>query len=205
MIIIKTTAKDLNYINRFAAKEQTRYNLRGIRVDPEQRRLIATDGCRLGMLSNAWDKDYTLPSGAPELTAGVTLETKADKNIISVMKKLDGTVTIEIPEDALAPTRNVNLTAKIYDNNGLSVTVGILDSSYPDYMRVFPSERTEETTAIAFNPAYMNDFAGYDKGDKIRMEFFGPLAPMMVKNSSLPDFVGLLMPYRWDASDERRD
>lgn len=201
MITIKTDAKSLNYINRFASKEQTRYALQGIYFDPDGRALVATDGHRLGMLPHSWDMDYTTP-GAPELTRGVTLQTKADKNIMAVIKKLQGTVTVEIPEEATDPTRGGSLTAKIYDYNGLSVTVAIMDATYPLYKNAIPDEHKQEkapTEFIAFNPAYMADFAGYDKNDRLQLEFFGPEAPMIVRNSALPDFMGVLMPVRWDA------
>lgn len=125
MLKILVDAKNLQYLNRFASKEPTRYWMQGVYFAP-----------------------------------------------------------------------NFDLVAS--DQYGQSVVLNEIDASYPEYAKVIPeSTSATDSNKVAFNPSYMADFAGYEKGDRLQIEIHDETAPILVKNSALDDFTGVLMPYRW--------
>lgn len=192
MIKILVDAKNLNYINRFTAKEPTRYALEGLYFAPSFD-LVATDGHRLGFLAGG----YALADDSePMRQSGLIISTKADKVTAAALKRLQGTVTIT----ADAEPNGVDVSYKnivARDSFGQSVVLYEIDASYPDYKKVIP-ESTDATGSnkVAFNPSYMADFAGYEKNDRLLIEIHDAESPILIKNSALDTFTGVLMPIR---------
>lgn len=195
MIKIRVDAKALNYINRFASKEATRYVLNGVYFAPNFD-LVATDGHRLGRLADG----YTLAEDSePRRPSGLIISTKADKVTAAALKRLRGQITIT----ADAEPNGVDVSYKnivARDSFGQSVVLYEVDATYPNYEKVIPeSTDATESNKVAFNPSYMSDFAGYEKNDRLQIEIRDALSPILVKNSALDNFTGVLMPVRWDA------
>lgn len=195
MIKILVDAKTLNYINRFASKEPTRYALQGVYFAPNFD-LVATDGHRLGCLANG----YTLADDSePMRPSGLIISTKADKVTAAALKRLQGQITITADaEPNGAGVSYKNIVAR--DSFGQSVTLHEIDASYPEYSKVIPeSTDATESNKVAFNPSCMADFAGYEKNDRLQIEIHGAVLPILIKNSALDNFTGVLMPVCWDA------
>jgi len=190
MLKILVDSKTLNYINRFASKEQARYYLQGVYFAPNFD-LVATDGHRLGRLAGG----YTL-IGEPMRPSGLIISTKADKVTAAALKRLQGQITITADAEPNGVDASYkNIVAR--DSFGQSVTLYEIDASYPEYAKVIP-ESTDATDSnkVAFNPSYMADFAGYEKNDRLQIEIHGDESPILIKNSALDNFTGVLMPVR---------
>lgn len=199
MLKILVDAKNLQYLNRFASKEPTRYWLKGIYFAPNFD-LVATDGHRLGRLANGYmlASDSEAPAMWTDIK-GLALNTRGDKITEAAIKRLKGEVTITadvVPDGAGYDFKNIVAG----DRYGQSVALCEIDASYPEYKKVIPeSTGATDSNKVAFNPSYMADFAGYEKNDRLQIEIHDETAPILVKNSALDNFTGVLMPVRWDA------
>lgn len=117
----------------------------------------------------------------------------------AALKRLQGQITITADaEPNGAGVSYKNIVAR--DSFGQSVTLHEIDASYPEYSKVIPeSTDATESNKVAFNPSYMADFAGYEKNDRLQIEIHGAVLPILIKNSALDNFTGVLMPVCWDA------
>ena len=182
MIEITIEAKLFNYLNKFSSNEQTRYNLNGIRF-ARNGDIVATDGHKLGLMHNG----FKVVQWQDDAAQGFTCITHyKDKGVERTIKNMSGILTINLEGDFITMT----------DEKGSSIKLDWCDQ-YPEYMRVIP-EATDltESNTVAFNPKYMYDFAGWEKGEHIKIEIHGDDVPMLVYNSRLTDFIGVLMPCR---------
>jgi DNA polymerase III sliding clamp (beta) subunit (PCNA family) len=172
----------------FVSKEETRYYLGGVYVEPCESGgvfLVATDGHRLGLFH---DK---------------TGET--DGTYIIRMSKIDAAFRSKLAVKAVFTDSIV----KVQNEHGDTIHAGgfdLVDGTFPDWRRVIPSstEKTREVadgdTLCTFNAAYLADFGFQPQSTKRNapIEIFGtdPSSPHFIINKAFPDFVGVLMPVK---------
>ena len=212
-----TSAAELQYMSRFVDDSYpTAARLCGVHFAPGGE-LVATDGHVLCRMVRAWDyENAAAHEGTPhEATGdntpaaipaeGLTLE--LTKDTIKQLKALPvGPAVVSIdydPEHASGP-------AWITGANGTSIGTRLVDGTYPDYMRIFPTD-APAGSLLRFNPAPLDKFTGWSKlakqkdKDLIQLTSYGDTVPMGVRVSSNPRVYGLIMPVAASTFDECRD
>lgn len=183
MIKILIDIKIFHYVNRFADDGRMRFNLAGVRFE-KNLDVVATDGHKMGIMHNGFE----IVEWDDEEHSGFTVITKYEKEVKKSVKLLSGKIEI------VAEFKEGRFEITLKDEKGITLRLEGCDQ-YPDYMKVVP-ERTDKTESnhIKFNPKFLMDFAGYEKEDRITLEIHNDREPMLVFNSKLSDFVGVLMP-----------
>lgn len=192
------------------AKPEFRYYLNGIKVEigPEEARLVATDGHKLGVLR--LDQAGTV-EGWPANMGGA-VEVIVPAAIVKGSKSAGGRrashlgVTLEIELGAPGGMR-----CALRDHQaGTCVAFTPIDGTFPDYRRVMPSEAASGIAA-QFDPALLADFeaCGIELAGKARavqtiVAHNGPESAAFVTFACEPArFAGLVMPYRVPADEIR--
>lgn len=190
------------------AKPDIRYYLNGIKVEigPEEARLVATDGHKLGVLR--LDQAGTVEGWPANL--GGAVEVIVPAAIVKGIKSAGGRrashlgVTLELELDAPGGMR-----CALRDHQaGTCVAFAPVDGTFPDYRRVMPREAASGIAA-QFNPALLADFeaCGVELAGKARalqtiVAHNGPEKVAFVTFACEPArFAGLVMPYRVSKAD----
>jgi hypothetical protein len=207
------------------SKEETRYYLNGVHIQPHPREgviIVATDGHRLAAL-HAEDAIF---SGNAEIwsldwkgTVAKAMQTfkKCDRKSV-----LEGNFYVEL-SSAGGTTGNVALihapsAAEAGDAGGtliIQLRMNVIDGTFPEWRRVCP----RDTSLTEFKPAwfqgkYLRDCAAF--GSEIGAAFNLttstcwmtilsqdiPEAPAVIRYSGLPQAFMVLMPVRGDKSPE---
>lgn len=196
---------------RFVSKEETRYYLNGVYVEPHPVRgvrMTSTDGHRLVSI---WDERGTCGGhGIVQLSKAALSACKAKRNTVAVLV-LEPTVSgqasatvrsLEVPKYA---DRDATRVEADYDKWPISAMdpICLIDGTFPAYMRVVPS--TVTAGVGGYNPNYVADFAkaSQDLGTAVSGEkSAAPISicgdgsgPAMVTFPSRIAF-GVLMPMR---------
>jgi hypothetical protein len=164
-----------------ASKEETRYYLKGVAVQANEKGafLIATDGHRL----LAFRQTGACYGGEP--------------------------INIIIPSDIIAGlkvNKHVEIAELTQDSDnkwrleycGTSIVFAPIDGTFPDWRRIVPKETTGETAQ--FDPAYIGDFAKIAKalgcgGHCVKIAHNGG-SPALVTFGDDIDGTGVIMPTR---------
>lgn len=175
--MLKITVKKqyVEYLSRFASKEEVRYYLNGVYFDKRDNALASTDGHRLGYIENAFTADSELPEDGYII--------KFSKQALSLLKSFKHAEDIEIIIDDNKASLNVW---------GSQMSLELIDAAYPDWRRVCTDE-SEAIKQIGLNPKLLKDF---QIKQFVRLEFSGVTNPIRVVVPELPEFYGLLMPAR---------
>ena len=222
-----TSSEELQYMSHFVDDSYpSAARLCGVHFAPGGE-LAATDGHVLCRMVRAWEYDNTAahegtphdatgdnaPAGAPANppadapatipAEGLTLE--LTKDIIKQLKALPaGPAVVSIDYD---PERVAACVARITGQNGTSICTRLVDDTYPEYMRIFPTD-APAGSLLRFNPALLDKFTGWSKlakqksKDQIQLTSYGATVPMGVRVSSNPRVYGLLMPVAASTFDE---
>lgn len=206
-----TSAEELQYMSHFVDdSDPTAARLCGVHFAPGGD-LVATDGRVLCRMVQAWEYENTAERGEyphdatsdsapadtpPAIPAeGLTLE--LTKDTIKQLKALPvGPAVVSIDYD---PERVAACVARITGQNGMSICTRLVDDTYPEYMRIFPTD-APAGSLLRFNPALLDKFTGWSKlakkkgRDHIQLTSYGDTVPMGVRVSSNPRVYGLLMP-----------
>lgn len=204
--------KAADYINvcRFSSNEETRYYLNGVFVDTLNKRLVATDGHRLGMLAlDAEDmrSDPAMPSFILTNSKDLQRACKASRYetvwlrcFVDRLEVIKVTATGDAAEIA-AYVGTVDYTfpaARVY-----------VDGTFPDYDRVIPREVTGQVCepitdragavtgmrAHGVNAAYLATFVDPDSKTKWVEYLPSGGSPGLVFTSD-KRFLGVLIPTR---------
>ena len=210
-----TSAEELQYMSHFVDDSYpSAARLCGVHFAPGGE-LAATDGRVLCRMVRAWGYENTAArEGTPrEATGdsapatipaeGLTLE--LTKDIIKQLKALPaGPAVVSIDYD---PERVAACVVRITGQNGTSICTRLVDDTYPDYMRVFPTD-APAGSLLRFDPALLDKFTGWSKltkqkgKDHIQLTSYGATVSMGVRVSSNPRVYGLVMPVAASTFDE---
>ena len=179
---INTKLSALQAVSQFAATQDVRFYLIGVRIeaDADQTILTATDGHCVGM--------YRIVKAENEVESKISFLLPLD--VIKMLKpaknKLDA-VVIET-EDGSKGTIGVV--------GGATVAWSAVDGKFPDIARVIPLECSG--VASQFDPALVAKFAAANKclGSKTNLKIWHngmSAAPVTLNDTK---FFGVLMPYR---------
>lgn len=179
----------------FVSREQARYILCGINVEPDGAggaRLTATDGHALGTYL-----DETAKSNQADFDNLGILATPAK---MLTACKVDGRRVVVTEHDNAADS-----TIEVIDERKGSVFCHKgnpwVEGSYPDWRRVFPDLRAEQVPLpSSFDPMILHKFAaGRKEGGPAVFQAFVEHRAVLVTVPSMPEFTGLIMPIRGDA------
>ena len=174
-MIIKVKKQYVEYLSRFASKEEVRYYLNGIYFDKKDNALASTDGHRLGYIENGFTADSELPEDGYII--------KFSKQALSFIKSFKHADEIDII---------IEDKAAVIQVWGASMSLELIDASYPDWRRVTHDE-SEAVTEIGLDGGYVKDFM---IKKPLKLSFCGTTAPIRVEVPEIPEFKGLLMPCR---------
>ena len=175
----------------FTSKEESRYTLRAIRVEPHPEGgavIVATDGHTLGLF---YDADAICDEPAQiefrkEIARFCEPSTQKDKTtFIRLMQIEDDLTIVEM------------FSGQGYDEEPLSRVVRFFDvhaqGSFPDWRMVLPTEPSE--SHLDFNHEYLARGASGQKAAGISVWAENPEAQAVVR-SSREDFIAIVMPMK---------
>ena len=174
----------------FASKEETRYYLTGIHVEPYRDGVLlaATDGHRLGVIYDATGEtngQWICP--IPKVLLQAARHRDADK--IHLIGRAGYVTSQFFGDDDPAAIGEQHL--------GVAYT-GAIDGTYPNFRRVLPKK--QPATSLELNRRYLSEFGG----KSIQIFAADPNEPTYVLRSGDAEFVGVQMPLR-DASSKFPD
>lgn len=181
--------KCLKAVQPFISKEETRYYLNGIGIDPSGV-LIATDGHRLGAIKpveffGKCDM-FILPADSIKKILSVKPDTKH--------------LPLYVTLDPVAKTATIHHGATADNRMVLaSFPMTPIDGTFPDWRRVIPKDEAFEKPAHAgFNANYLSAFASLGEHLKLKLNSDPKGPSVMQGNTSEWEALGVLMPMRTD-------
>ena len=210
-----TSSEELQYMSHFVDDSTpTTTRLCGVHFAPGGE-LAATDGHVLCRMVRAWEYENTAEregyphdatgDNAPATIPAEGLTLELTKDVMKQLKALPaGPAVVSVDYD---PERVAACVARITGQNGMSICTRLVDDTYPDYMRIFPTD-APTGSLLRFNPALRDKFTGWSKlakqkgKDRIQLTSYGDTVPMGVRVSSNPRVYGLLMPVAASTFDE---
>ena len=172
-----------------AAKKDVRYYLKGVLITNNE--MVSTDGHRLLMIPFAGDDK-------------VTTETKEELAIIIPMETIKALYSQLAPKERRESDTRLCLTdapgGHCLEANGKMAIFQPIDGRFPDWQQGVPKIDTPEVHSC-FNWDYMADFQkievmlGGKKGEGVQLITNG-WSGALVKFNSLPEAVGVIMPFR---------
>lgn len=192
------SAADYLYICRFSSSEQTRYYLNGVFVDTANKRMVATDGLRLGLLDVG---ESMTPTAAPSFILANAKDLqracKAGNYESYWLRCYDDRVEIvaagSSADVAMAAPGAVDPVPRMVAT--IPANVAYVDGTFPDYERVVPSECSGLTDGYAYNAKYIAAFTGPEPKQTLISLVPNGTSPALVFNSD-KRFLGVLMPAR---------
>lgn len=186
-------------VSKLTSKEETRYYLTGVHIEPDPAGgifLVATDGHRLCVAHD--------PNGYAERNAILTcdfkspaLKSKRNENFPRHVYLDGGSADVRLVETvALATNADAHplVDRLLFDE---------IDGTFPDWRRVVPMDvEPSHMAPLSFNVNLLRDIADSAKvlaTDRcLAMELFqkSPGDPMVLRFGQLPDVVYVLMPMR---------
>lgn len=200
---IVTKAKYLRMLAPFVSKEETRYYLHGIHVEPAKQGiiLVATDGHRMGIIH---DVDGSAKSPFICAVSKGALAYKAREDALAVFSgQMLGIVPAQYARAVKGPKTAISYAEYIE-------TLGPVDGTYPEWRKVVPAEIKHRLRPLSFNARYVADFAKVIEAAGKKTDFGagfnfyqtgGPTDPVVARTPAVPEFVGLLMPMRVDSME----
>lgn len=204
MANIKVNADLFRLAYAFVSKEETRYYLQGVLVEPHPCggvNLVSTDGHRMIVI---YDKD-----GRADSSQIVKLSKEALR--ACKPKKATGRAWAELRHlEATTGTATVTATPANGDGAAMGPAAIVatspdpfIDGTFPDYQRVIPTIETAGESGC-FNPQYIAAFADIAGELDSKFRIFGadPGSPHLVRFSGCAFAFGVLMPIRGETLDE---
>lgn len=194
-------------IELFSAKNDVRYYLNGVCIEPHPERgviIVATNGHRLAAIHDpdGWCKKTLIVGDIPK---GLIAACKAKGNPATLTEpkalwiSKTGAVVMPLATEEQGPDDPFDKLV-LYANK-----ISLIDGVFPDWRRVVPTERTEKAERLpAVNPKYLSDLnaaAGLlgIRHLSIRLEANGeglPIVARMDASDLLDRFIGIIMPVR---------
>ena len=181
--IAKVRADLFAFVARFVSKEETRYYLNGVYIEPHPKKgvlIVATDGRRLGV---GYDEDGACKESGIWPVTTPLLSACTRKRPLQV-----GQVTVEFDGRFAVVSEGANP-----DFAALSVCI---DAKYPDWRRVVPKSLECGDHPLVYNAKYLAGFKPPAPNTAIQLYSSGPKEPATVLVSGMPEFIGVLMPMR---------
>lgn len=193
MTQIKIPLNPFKAVYKATSTCQTRYYLGGVYVQND--RLVATNGHTL--LRYTLGEDVTGVGDAPFILK-IDVNEKAMKpkhsDNVFMFVDLDRLIVETFYVDPKTGEKGKRLGVCAFE---------VVDAAYPDYKRVIPDNtENEDLVEIAFNAAYVADFAAAAKimGVKPVLRFVsgsGDRSPANVLFSGIPALDGVIMPHKF--------
>lgn len=201
-VSVRVSARYIAALAPFICREETRYYLAGIKVEPDPSGgvlLIATDGHTMGLIRDAdgasngeWIVKPT--PGIIRAAAKNNPKTAAERAAFVHFSGNVGSVTNAL----FSVTDDVTIIGKHH----MAVDYApVIDGTYPDWRKVLKLAPSGVVEAITFDSRKISQFtaAANALGRKIPCVRFVPGAngePVAVFVDGAPEFVGMLMPMR---------
>lgn len=206
MTCIVIPAADYLYLCRFSGREEARHYLNGVFIDTANRRMVATDGHRLGLLDVRDTMVGDGPSRIITNSKAMMAACKAARREVLYIRCYDDRCEVVDGANATAEEIHAGEGRTMIQVPAMSAYV---DGTFPDYDRVIPDSvsglTTEtakgidgqpgETTAYGYNSEYLADFCGPEKKDAGISLVPNGGSPALVFNTD-PRFLGVFMPMR---------
>jgi DNA polymerase III sliding clamp (beta) subunit (PCNA family) len=193
---VVTDARYLRMLVPFTTGEETRYYLRGIHVEPAAQGiiLVATDGHRLGAIhdpSGVTNKSHINPVSPAALDFLKKMEREESEPINAIF---GNDRLYLLTESRLMQVRTIADADRLAR---YSEFLEPIDGTFPAWRGVFPQGEMQVPAPMAFNTRYVGDFASI--GRDVHFYQHGTNAdPVVVRCPEVPEFVGLLMPVRFN-------
>lgn len=202
---IRVNANLLRLTHSGVSKEETRYYLNGVHIEPHPRQgalLVSTDGHRMIVVHDAeavCDEDVIVRIPSYALAQCKRPRSLlADKRIAVIDKAAKSMTIVHQPEkkrDKIAPETPL-----------VTVHSCLIDGTFPDWRRVSPKSATKPIGMMGFNSGYFLSLAkfGEELGeDRTRAMYFlregeDDSGPIVVRWSGLDHVYALLMSMRHD-------
>lgn len=209
---IQVKAELIDLAALFVAKNDVRYYLQGVCVQPHPVAgvyVVATDGHRLAVFHD--------PGGSTDAAeAVIPVNMELRKSCRS--KKTEPERVLVVQSEEL---ETLQVSAAVFDLDWTepdpgeesqrvpgslrhAETLSLIDGRYPEWARVIPSD-VGHAAHPAVNPAYLEDFCRVAKSVRgtpmIRVYAGQTDRGVMLIRTLRDDFVGVLMPMRWDLDE----
>ena len=183
----------------FISREETRYYLNGIHVEPHHKKgvlLIACDGHRMSIIHDAdgeTNGNWICP--LPTLLRQVLRGRKP--------KASDNFGQLHFIDDAAYLTNEefTGKAEKVSAHHLLAIAAPAIDGEFPDWRRVVP-KTLPSGAAPWFNSDYLADFETITKRRLVKtitIHAGDDSSPAVVLVAHFPEFIGVQMPIRGDA------
>lgn len=198
-IVVK--AKYLRMLEHFVSKEEVRYYICGIYIEPNETggaTLVATDGHRMGVVHDATARVRKpfICSLSPDLMRFARQDCKNDPDVAVVFPGLSAHL---IPSKLIARTQGPKSASSFATFN---TSAPPIDGDYPNWRGVFPDTIKRRLRPMTVNTKYIGDFskvseaAGLDQHGWGFFQTGGKIDPLIVRHALIPEFIGLQMPMR---------
>lgn len=195
MIVLDIPSKYIAVLKLFAAEKDVRYWLNGIclEIGPEESRLIATNGHRLGC--------FRLKSSQPTITIPL-MEVIIPSDMLSEVKPRESKVSVEIgdllsPKDDAEESLARNVTLR---QDGILLAAGkTADRKFPTYRKAIPTQVSGQLAQ--YDARYLKDLSkiwsllhGSAKACGAAIGYNGELPALI--DMKHDDFTGCILPLR---------
>jgi hypothetical protein len=200
--MIKFASKYLPALMKFMAKNDIRYYLMGIHIEPDPKGgaiLCATDGHRMLVIK---DKDASYPADAPKEGVIFHINKDAARFCKGEVRGVAGYATIDIESQ--------RLTIFSGDDNEVFLQPGkcLVNGKFPIWQRVLPDFTKLQQSSLSYAaPEYISDAVMVHPGSGSRNVGHGcrfwqenELGPVIVEYSHHPEQIAIIMPLRTDMS-----
>lgn len=218
---------ELLAISQFSGKEETRYYLCGVYIEAREGLnplMVATNGHYLGSLN--LESDYLEKAGSER--GGFILGSDTIKKIEALAKLENLAIPLAVTIEGVKNGGVFSLKISLHFDSDREKERGVLhtleeravDGNFPDFRRVIPAHPDAEkpkadksgelvryANAVAFNAGYIAVFqkahallTGTKKGgvSGLKMAITDEGAPIHISLANCPNFLGVLMPMRWN-------
>ncbi len=204
-------AKYVAMLAPFISREETRYYLNGIYIEPHHKQgvlMVATDGHRMGIVHDSEGKTngpWICPISANVLKA-CRHQPRRKTSVVEQAKSVHflGNSAI-VTNGRFTEDNPLDTTAGILSGVVVMERAPAIDGTYPNWRKVLPKRRPTAAAGspLIYNPRLMADFthvvraAGFVNGWQACVLFAGENgAPTVARFEAIPEFFGLLMPMR---------
>lgn len=211
--LARVNPKYLAAISLFAAKNDVRYYLNGVSIEPHPDGgavIVATDGRRLAAIHDPEGmatKKLIIETPAPELMKA--LKMKSYQKFLKPESCWIAERCAVVTWDGFEKTNGgQKIVPEPFGTNAIVTAKSqLIDAKYPDWRRLMPTERSEKIESLpAVNPKYLGDLnaAAEILGIKypcVRLEGRGETLSVIARMHAgdlLDRFIGIIMPMKAD-------
>jgi hypothetical protein len=185
--MIKVKAKYIKFAYPFAAKEDTRYYLEGIYIEPHQKKAVlikATDGHIAAIF---YDEE-----GICETAAIIQI----DKEAIDKCRSPDLHLGLERSLIVDGPRLSIR---DHQDEHYIQPGNCIIDAKYPDIAKIIPPKEKLKPGITGIYAAPLLATLNFENKPHQALHFFqeeGPEKVLVIRIERMPEFIGFIMPMR---------